>query len=88
MPVSFRTVTPFFIGLMLIMIMPFVPVVMAIPDKFLTMLIAPEMIIIPAMLVIMQIRLRLIHHDLAAMIKIEIIVVRRQLARKTPVPAV
>jgi len=82
MAVSFGAVAPFFIGFMLIVIMPLVPVIMVIPDKFLARRRATEMIVIPAVLIIMQIRLRLVHDDLMAMIKIEVVIAGRQLMRK------
>jgi hypothetical protein len=88
MAVSFGAVAPFFIGFMLIVIMPLVPVIMVIPDKFLARRRATEMIVIPAVLIIMQIRLRLVHDDLMAMIKIEVVIAGRQLMRKRPMAPV
>ena len=82
MAVSFWAVAPFFIRFMLIVIMPLVPVIMVVPDKFLARRRATEMIVIPAVLIIMQIRLRLVHDDLMAMIKIEVVIAGRQLMRK------
>ena len=78
-------VSPFFIGLVLIVVMPFVPAVMTLVDEPLTLRIAAEMIILSPMFFIVQIGLRLIHHYFAAMVQIEMRISRRKLARKDPV---
>lgn len=77
--------SPFFIGLMLIMVMPFVPIVMTVADELLPLRVTAEMIVLPPMLLEMQIRLRLIHHDLPTMVEIEMGIGRRKLAGKGPV---
>ncbi len=88
LPVSFRAVTPFLIGLVLIMPVVLIPVLMAVPDKDLTMRVTPEMIVLCPVLIEMKIGLRLIHHDLVTMVQIEIVIAGRQLTRKAPVPAI
>jgi hypothetical protein len=75
--VTFRPMPPFFISLMLVMIMPLVAVVVVVPDELLPRRGATEMIVIPPMFVEMQVRLRFIHHYFATMKKIKIVIARR-----------
>ena len=51
MPVTFGTVPPFFVGFVLVVIMPLVSFVMTVADKFLTRRRAAKMFIIPPVLV-------------------------------------
>jgi hypothetical protein len=88
MPVSFGSVPPFLIRLVLVM--PVVPVAVlpAVPDKHLPMRISTKMIVCRAMLVKMKIWLRLIHHFFVTMVKIEIVIAGRKFMREGPVPPV
>jgi len=86
--VAFRLVSPFFIGLVLIMPMVSVPVFMIIADELLSMRLAAEMVIIPAMFVKMQISLRFVDHYFVTMIQVIIAIVGRQFIGKCPVTVV
>jgi hypothetical protein len=88
MPVAFGPVPPFFPGFMLVVPMVPVSVIMTVPDKFLLRRLATEMVVVPAMLIIVQIRLRVIHHHFMTVIKIEIVITRRQFMRKCPMTPV
>ena len=88
MPVTFGPVPPLLIGLVLIMPVVPVPVLMAVLYKHLPMRISAEMIISCAMLLKMQIRLRVIDHLFVTMVKIEIAIMRRELMREGPVSPV
>jgi hypothetical protein len=79
-------VSPFFVGLMLVMVMPFIPFFLAFTDESLSMGVTAEVIVLPPVLVIMEIGLRLIHHDLPAMVQVEMRIGGRKSAGKGPVP--
>jgi len=85
MLVASGLMSPLLISLMLIMPVVPVPVLTAVPDKHLPMRISAEMIISRAMLLKMQIRLRLIKHLFVRMVKIEIAISGRELMREGPV---
>jgi hypothetical protein len=88
MPVAFGSVSPFFVRLVLIVPMVPVPLVTAVPDKLLARRLSPEMIVGPAVLVKMQVGLRLVHHLFMAMIQIKITVAGGQFMGKCPVSPV
>jgi hypothetical protein len=88
MPVTFGSVSPLFVGFMLIMPMVPVSVIMAIPDEFLIRRLAAEMIESGAVLVEMQVGLRFIYHLFVAVIKIKITITGRQFTGKCPMPSV
>ena len=89
MMIAFGPVAPFFIRLMLVMPVVPVPFIMAIPDELLPAgSFSPEMVIIPAVLVKVQVRLGFIHHYFVGVIEIEIMITGGQLMRKGPMPSV
>jgi len=75
--IAFGPVSPFFIGFVLIVPMVPIPIITTLPDKLLPMCISAVLVVIRAMLIIMQIRLRLIHHYFMTMIQIIIMVAGR-----------
>jgi hypothetical protein len=86
--VSFRPVTPLFIGFMLIMPMIPVSIVMTVPDELLAGRLSTEMIKVPPVFVEMQISLWLIYYLFMTVIKIKIMIAGRQLMRKCPMAPV
>jgi hypothetical protein len=88
MPVALWLVSPLFVCLVLVMPMLLVAVVMAVADEFLARRVSAEMIIVPAVLIKMKIRLWLVDDYFPGMIEIEIIIAGRQFVRKGPMTAV
>jgi hypothetical protein len=88
MPVTFRPVTPFFIGFMLVMPMIPVSVIMTVPDELLIRRLSAEMIKVPSVFVETQISLWLIYHLFVTVIKVKIAITGRQLTGKCPMAPV
>jgi hypothetical protein len=88
MPVAFGPVPPLFVGFMLIMPVVPVPVIMTIPDEFLIRRLATEMIESAAVIVEMQVGLRVIYHLFVAVIKVKITITGRQIAGICPMSPV
>src|SRR5882757_2250255 len=88
MPVAFLLVSPLFVCLVLIMPMLVVALVPTVADEFLARRVSAEMIVVPAVLVIMKIRLWVVDDYFPGMIEIEIIIAGRQFVRKGPMAAV
>ena len=70
MPVIIPMMSPFLVGFMLIVPMVFVTVLMVVTNEFLSMRIAPEMIIASPVFFKMKVRLGLIHDYFVTMEKI------------------
>ena len=88
MPVALWPVSPLFVCLVLVMPMLLVAILMVVADEFLARRVPTEMIVVPAVLVKMQIRLWLVDDYFPAMIEIKIIIAGRQFVREGPVAAI
>jgi hypothetical protein len=88
MPVTFGSVTPFFIGFMLVMPMIPVTVIMTVPDELLVGRLSAEMIKLPPVFVKMEISLWLIYYLFMTMVKIKIMITGRQFMGKCPMAPV
>jgi hypothetical protein len=86
--IAFGPVAPFFVCLMLVVPVVLVSVLVVIPDEILAMIFPPEVIVVSAVVVEMQVRLGFVHHHFVGMVEIKIIVTWRQFMRKCPVPSV
>lgn len=77
-------VAPFFVCFMLVVPVFLIAVVVAAADEFLVVAFATEVVIIAAVLVEMQVRLRIVDDYLVTVIEIEVMVAGGQLAGEDP----
>ena len=77
-------VPPLFVRLMLVMPVFGIAIFMVCANEFLLIMLATEMIVIAAMFIIMQVRLRLVNDYLVTVIDVEIAVAGRHVAREYP----
>ena len=78
------TMTPFFVGLVLVMPVLGVTIIMVAANELLLVVFAAEMVIVAAVFVVMQVRLRLVDHYFMAVIKVEIMIAGGQFMGKDP----
>jgi hypothetical protein len=65
-----------------------IPVVVAVADEFLAVAFAPEMVVHPPVVSVVQVRPGFVDHYLMAMIEIEVAITRRQVVREDPAATV